>query len=183
MEIATVFIILIDFILHIDKHLKCSSPAMAPGCMRCFFLIILSNRRGRHVLGSLLFVVGRHARRIDGARRPWWCCLWRLCYDQCNYTVGRHFRPKVFQWEWFFNKSPSTRRTRFESMAASPSLPRGYAVLRTFVLAVRGGVSEMYPPLSTCWAPRSAGGITTVGYLFGNVPWGQGPPDKIIWAP
>ena len=57
--------------------------------------------------------------------------------------------------------------------------------LRTFVPFV-AGVSSMsrgkFTAFNVLGAAVWVGGITTVGYFFGNVPWVKANLDKIIWA-
>jgi membrane-associated protein len=109
--------------------------------------------------------------------------------DQTNYTIGRYFGPKVFQWEnaRFFNRQAFLRANAFYEKYGGITivLARFMPFIRTFVPFV-AGVAEMtrskfttYNVLGgTLWVV----GLTLVGYLFGNLPFVQTHLSKIIWA-
>jgi membrane-associated protein len=109
--------------------------------------------------------------------------------DQCNYSVGRYFGPKVFQWEdsRFFNKKSFHQAHDFYEKYGGVTIiaARFMPFLRTFVPFV-AGVSEMsrskFSAFNLVGAALWVGGVTTVGYFFGNVPWVKVNLDKIIWA-
>ena len=103
---------LFDFILHVDVHLTTFVQTYGAWVYALLFLIIFVET-GVVVMpflpgDSLLFVVGA----MCGAglmSLPLVLALLMaaaILGNQSNYTIGRHFGPKVFQWEnsRFFNK-------------------------------------------------------------------------------
>ena len=109
--------------------------------------------------------------------------------DQCNYSIGRYFGPKVFQWEdsRFFNRKAFDRAHQFYERYGGVTviLARFMPFIRTFVPFV-AGVAEMTRSKFTFFNVTGALiwvlGIVTAGYLFGNLPWVQANLSKIIWA-
>ena len=103
---------LIDFILHIDKHLEAFVIAYGPWVYALLFAIVFVET-GVVVMpflpgDSLLFIVGALC-GIGLMSFPIACAVLivaAILGDQCNFTIGRHLGPKVFQWEdsRFFNK-------------------------------------------------------------------------------
>jgi membrane-associated protein len=109
--------------------------------------------------------------------------------DQCNYTIGRYFGPKVFQWEdsRFFNKRAFDQAHNFYERYGGITiiLARFMPFVRTFAPFV-GGVAEMNRSKFTAFNVIGAFiwvvGLVGAGYLFGNLPWVQANLSKIIWA-
>ncbi len=195
MEIATVFMGLIDFILHIDKHLEVFLASHGAWVYALLFLIIFVET-GVVVMpflpgDSLLFVVGAMCgvglMSLPLALGVLWVAA--VLGDQCNYLVGRYLGPKVFQWEdsRFFNKKSFQHAHAFYEKYGGITIiaARFMPFLRTFVPFV-AGVSEMsrgkFSAFNLTGAALWVGGITGVGYFFGNVPWVKVNLDKIIWA-
>src|SRR3954454_3469853 len=96
---------LLDFILHVDVHLTNFVTAYGPWVYALLFAIIFIET-GVVVMpflpgDSLLFVVGA----LSGAglmNLPLSIGLLTaaaILGNQSNYTIGRYFGPKVFQWE------------------------------------------------------------------------------------
>jgi membrane-associated protein len=109
--------------------------------------------------------------------------------DQCNYTIGRYFGPKVFQWEdsRFFNKRAFERAHNFYETYGGITIivARFMPFLRTFVPFV-AGVAEMSRVKFTLYNIVGAFiwvvGICTAGYFLGSLPWVKANLDKIIWG-
>jgi membrane-associated protein len=109
--------------------------------------------------------------------------------DQCNYSIGRYFGPKVFQWEQsrFFNKRAFDQAHAFYEQYGGVTIivARFLPFVRTFAPFV-AGVAEMTRAKFTLYNVVGAViwvvGIVTVGYLFGNIPLVKTHLDKIIWA-
>ena len=109
--------------------------------------------------------------------------------DQLNYTIGRYFGPKVFQWEdsRLFNRKAFDRAHNFYERYGGITviLARFMPFVRTFVPFV-AGVAEMTRSTFTFYNVVGAliwvVGLTGAGYLFGNLPWVQANLSKIIWA-
>jgi membrane-associated protein len=186
---------LLDFILHVDKHLELFIQNYGLWVYALLFLIIFVET-GVVVMpflpgDSLLFVVG--AMCGTGLMHYGWSVGLLLAAailgNQSNYTIGRFVGPSVFQWEdsrWFNKKAFNQAHAFYEqyggiTLVAARFMP----FLRTFAPFV-AGVAQMtrarfvlYDVLGgTLWVV----GIVSVGYFFGNIPWVKLHLDKIIWA-
>lgn len=192
MELIAFFI---DFIIHIDKYLETFVLSYGLWVYALLFLIIFVET-GVVVMpflpgDSLLFVVGA----MCGVGLMSYPLAVGLLFvsavlgDQCNYTIGRYFGPKVFQWEQsrFFNKNAFNQAHAFYERYGGVTIvaARFMPFLRTFAPFV-AGVSEMtrtkFTMFNVLGGALWVGGIVTAGYLFGNVPFVKANLDKIIWA-
>lgn len=186
---------LIDFILHVDKHLETFIASYGVWVYVLLFLVIFVET-GVVVMpflpgDSLLFVVGAMC-GVGLMSYPWSVGLLfaaALLGDQTNYTIGRYFGPKVFQWDdsRFFNKRAFNQAHTFYERYGGITIvaARFMPFLRTFAPFV-AGVAEMprarFTFFNVVGAALWVGGIVTVGYFFGNFPWVKAHLDKIIWA-
>ena len=186
---------LIDFILHVDKHLEAFVMAYGLWVYALLFLIIFVET-GVVVMpflpgDSLLFVVGALC-GVGLMNYPLAVALLFVAAvlgDQCNYSIGRRVGPKVFQWEnsRFFDKRAFEQAHSFYERYGGVTIvaARFMPFLRTFAPFV-AGVSSMSRGRFTAYnllgGALWVGGIVTVGYLFGNVPFVKTHLDKIIWA-
>ena len=186
---------LIDFILHVDKHLQAFVISYGPWVYALLFAIIFVET-GVVVMpflpgDSLLFVVGAL------------CGLGLMSYplsvalllaaavlgNQSNYAIGRYFGPRVFQWEdsRFFNKRAFEQAHAFYEKYGGITIvaARFMPFLRTFAPFV-AGVAQMTRAKFTFYDVTGGAlwvaGIITAGYLFGGIPWVKEHLDKIIWA-
>ena len=170
MELIT---FLIDFILHVDKHLE--AFVQAYGAWVYALLFVVGALAGAGLLSYPVAVAVLLAAAILG--------------DQCNYSIGRYFGPKVFQWEdsRFFNKRAFQRAHDFYETYGGITIivARFMPFLRTFVPFV-AGVAEMSRVKFTLYNIVGAFiwvlGICTAGYFLGSLPWVKQNLDKIIWA-
>ena len=192
MEIIT---FLIDFIVHIDKHLESFVTTYGLWVYALLFMIIFVET-GVVVMpflpgDSLLFVVGTMC-GVGLMSYPLAVGLLLVAAvlgDQCNYTIGRYFGPKVFAWpnSRFFNKRAFDKSHAFYERYGGITiiLARFAPFLRTFAPFV-AGVSAMRRSKFTLYnvvgGALWVGGIITVGYLFGNIPIVKVNLQKIIWA-
>ena len=186
---------LFDFIIHIDKHLEAFVVNYGAWVYALLFLIIFVET-GVVVMpflpgDSLLFVVGA----MCGVGLMSYPLAMGLLFvaavlgDQCNYSIGRYFGPKVFKWEQsrFFNKAAFNQAHAFYERYGGITVvaARFMPFLRTFAPFV-AGVSEMTRSKFTLDNIGGAflwvGGIVTAGYLFGNGPFVKANLEKIIWA-
>ena len=186
---------LIDFILHVDKHLEAFVAAYGTWVYVLLFVIVFVET-GLVVMpflpgDSLLFIVGA----LCGAGMmsfPLACVVLvvaAILGDQCNYSIGRYFGPKVFQWESsrFFNKKAFDQAHAFYERYGGVTiiLARFMPFIRTFAPFV-AGVAEMSRPKFTGYNVVGALiwvlGIATAGYFFGNLPFVREHLDKIIWG-
>lgn len=192
MELIT---FLIDFIVHIDKYLESFVLSYGMWVYALLFLIIFVET-GVVVMpflpgDSLLFVVGAMC-GVGLMSYPLAVGLLFLAAvlgDQCNYSIGRYFGPKVFRWEQsrFFNKAAFNQAHAFYERYGGITIvaARFMPFLRTFAPFV-AGVSQMSRGKFTLYNIGGGflwvGGIVTAGYLFGNVPFVKANLEKIIWA-
>jgi len=186
---------LIDFILHVDQHLATFVASYGAWVYALLFLIIFVET-GVVVMpflpgDSLLFVVGA---MCGVGLMDLWLSMGLLTAaaiagNQCNYAIGRHFGPRVFQWEnsRFFNKAAFDKSHAFYEKYGGFTLiaARFMPFLRTFAPFV-AGVARMTRSKFTFYDVTGGVlwvcGITLIGYVFGNVPWVKANLDKIIWA-
>jgi len=192
MELIT---FLIDFILNVDEHLETFVQNYGTWVYALLFLIVFVET-GVVVMpflpgDSLLFVVGA----MTGAGMMSYpvavtvLLAAAILGDQCNYSIGRYFGPKVFQWEdsRFFNKRAFERAHNFYETYGGITIiiARFMPFLRTFVPFV-AGVAEMSRVKFTLYNIVGAFiwvlGICTAGYFLGSLPWVKANLDKIIWA-
>lgn len=190
-----IILALIDFILHVDKHLEVFVQSYGIWVYALLFAIVFVET-GVVVMpflpgDSLLFVVGAM------------CGVGLMSYpvavtvliaaailgDQCNFTIGRYLGPKVFQWEdsRFFNKRAFDKAHAFYETYGGITiiLARFMPFLRTFAPFV-AGVAAMDRAKFTAYNVVGALiwvlGICTAGYFLGSLPWVKENLDKIIWA-
>ncbi|MEO8058715.1 MAG: DedA family protein [Burkholderiales bacterium] len=185
----------LDFILHVDVHLATFVQTYGAWVYALLFLIIFVET-GVVVMpflpgDSLLFVVGA----LCGAglmNLPFVIALLiaaAILGNQSNYAIGRHFGPKVFQWEnsRFFNKAAFDQAHAFYEKYGGITIvaARFMPFLRTFAPFV-AGVAQMTRSKFTFYDVTGGvlwvGGVTLAGYLFGNIPWVKTNLDKIIWG-
>jgi len=186
---------LIDFILHVDVHLQ-NFVATYGNWVYALLFLILFVETGVVVMpflpgDSLLFVVGAlcGAGLMDYTLSMVLLTIAAILGDQCNYSVGRYFGPKVFQWEnsRFFNKQAFNQAHAFYEKYGGVTIiaARFMPFLRTFVPFV-AGIADMsrgkFTLFNVIGALLWVVGIITAGYLFGNIPWVKENLDKIIWG-
>ncbi len=186
---------LIDFILHVDVHLANFVQAYGTWVYALLFVIIFVET-GVVVMpflpgDSLLFVVGAlcGAGLMSLPLSIGLLIAAAILGNQCNYAIGRHFGPKVFQWEdsRFFNKRAFEQAHAFYEKYGGITIvaARFMPFLRTFAPFV-AGVAQMTRSKFTFYDVSGAvlwvGGVTLAGYLFGNIPWVKENLDKIIWS-
>jgi membrane-associated protein len=186
---------LVDFILHVDQHLKTFVQTYGTWVYVLLFVIVFVET-GVVVMpflpgDSLLFVVGALC-GLGLMSLPLAMALLILAAvlgDQCNYSIGRYFGPKVFGWEQsrYFNKRAFDQAHAFYEMYGGITiiLARFLPFIRTFAPFV-AGVAQMTRSTFTLYNVIGAliwvVGLTLAGYLFGNIAWVQEHLDKIIWA-
>ena len=186
---------LIDLVIHLDDHLQALVVDYGAWAYLILFLIVFCET-GLVVTpflpgDSLLFVVGALC-GVGLMSYPLACAILlaaAVLGDQCNYTIGRYFGPRVFGWEdsRFFNRKAFDRAHAFYEQYGGITvvLARFLPFLRTFVPFV-AGVAEMSRARFTAYNVLGAVvwvlGIVTAGYFLGSIPWVKMNLDKIIWA-
>lgn len=186
---------LIDFIVHVDRHIADFVQAYGMWVYALLFLIVFVET-GLVVMpflpgDSLLFVVGTlcGAGLMNLPLSIAVLLVAAILGDQCNYLIGRFFGPKVFQWEQsrFFNKRAFDTAHEFYERNGGITIviARFMPFVRTFAPFV-AGVAAMSRGKFTAYNVGGAllwvVGITSIGFAFGNVPWVKGNLEKIIWA-
>ena len=190
-----IFGTLLDFVLHIDVHLADFVRAYGAWVYALLFAIIFVET-GVVVMpflpgDSLLFVVGAMCAVGLMSLPLTIALLWLAAVlgDQCNYAIGRHVGPRVFQWEnsrWFNRKAFDQAHAFYEryggvTIVAARFMP----FLRTFAPFV-AGVAQMTRSKFTLYNVSGGllwvAGLIGAGYAFGNIPWVKENLDKIIWG-
>ena len=186
---------LVDFILHVDRYLEAFVAQYGAWVYALLFLIIFVET-GVVVMpflpgDSLLFIVGAMcgAGLMSLPLVMGLLLVAAILGDQTNYTVGRYFGPRVFQWEnsRFFSRRGFDQAHAFYEKYGGITiiLARFMPFVRTFVPFV-AGVAEMTRSKFTFFNVVGAViwvvGLLSVGYLFGNLPIVQQHLSKIIWA-
>lgn len=186
---------LVDFIIHVDAHLREFVDAYGTWIYALLFAIVFVET-GLVVMpflpgDSLLFVVGT----LCGAGlMDLWLAMAVLFVaavtgDQVNYTIGRAVGPRVFSWphsRWFNRRAFDQAHAFYEKYGGiTIVLARFMPFARTFAPFV-AGVAEMNRATFTAYNVFGAfvwvGSIVTAGYLFGNVPWVADNLSVIIWG-
>ncbi len=187
--------LILDFVLHIDRYLETFVQSYGGWVYALLFLIIFVET-GVVVMpflpgDSLLFVVGAMC-GVGLMSYPVVVGLLLVAAvagNQCNYTIGRYFGPKVFQWEdsKFFNKRAFNQAHEFYEKYGGVTIvaARFMPFLRTFAPFV-AGVAQMTRSKFTFYDVTGGAlwvvGLVTVGYFFGNIPLVKTHLEKIIWA-
>ncbi|MBK6009367.1 VTT domain-containing protein [Ramlibacter ginsenosidimutans] len=190
-----VLMTLVGFVLHVDKYLEAFVTHYGAWVYALLFLIIFVET-GVVVFpflpgDSLLFVVGALC-GVGTMNYPVSVLLLiaaAVLGNQSNYTIGRHFGPRVFQWEdsRYFNKRAFQQAHAFYEKYGGITivLARFMPFLRTFAPFV-AGVAEMTRSRFTLFDVTGGtlwvGGVITAGYFFGSIPWVKDNLEKIIWA-
>ncbi len=185
----------LDFVLRIDRHLAEFVTLYGAWVYALLFAIIFIET-GVVVMpflpgDSLLFVVGALCglgMMELGIVMPL-LVVAAVAGDQLNFSIGRHFGPKVWQWEHsrFFNKHAFQQAHDFYEKYGGITimLARFLPFIRTFVPFV-AGVAEMGRRKFTLYNVAGALlwvlGITIIGFMFGNMPWVKANMSLIIWA-
>jgi membrane-associated protein len=187
--------LMIDFIRHVDHYLALLTQNYGSWIYLILFLIVFAET-GLVVTpflpgDSLLFIVGAMAGA--GLLQPGLAIGVLLAAailgDQCNYSIGRYFGPKVFQWEnsRFFNKKAFEQAHAFYERYGGITiiLARFMPFIRTFAPFV-AGVAQMsrgkFSLFNVAGALLWVLGVVAAGYWFGNLEVVRANLEKIIWA-
>ena len=187
--------LLVDFVLHVDVHLREFVLSYGTWVYALLFLIIFVET-GVVVMpflpgDSLLFVVGALC-GLGLMNLPLTYGLLiaaAVLGNQTNYSIGRKVGRRVFQWEqsrWFNRRAFDQAHAFYEKYGGiTLVLARFMPFLRTFAPFV-AGVAEMTRSKFTFYDVTGGAlwvvSLVTAGFLFGNVPWVQQNLSKIIWG-
>ena len=185
---------LLDFVLHVDRHLREFVLAYGHWVYVLLFAIIFVET-GVVVMpflpgDSLLFVVGAlcGVGLMDLGLSLVLLFVAAVLGDQLNYSIGRFVGPKVWQWEnsrWFNKRAFEQAHAFYEryggiTIVAARFMP----FLRTFVPFVAGVAAMTRSKFSFYNVTGGALWVVSLvgaGYLFGNLPWVQSHFSLIVW--
>lgn len=185
---------LIDFVLHIDKHLTVLVSEYGTLTFLILFAIIFCET-GLVVTpflpgDSLLFAAGAIA-ALDGSGLNVHLLVVLMIVaaftgNLLNYSVGRYIGPKVFEGNYRFIKKEYLDRTKkfFDNYGSMTIVYTRFApILRTFAPFI-AGVGQMKYPRFMLY--NFIGGVlwvvifTYAGYYFGNLPFVQQNFEVIV---
>jgi membrane-associated protein len=174
---------LIDFVLHLDKHLGLILESVGLWSYLLFFAIIFAET-GLVVTpflpgDSLVFTLGTLA--ATGSLNIGWLFVIlsaaAILGDSANYAIGKYFGSIILkrQGAWFLKKEHIDRTHRFYEKYGSKTivLARFVPIVRTFAPFVAGVGRMSYSRFLTY---NVAGGLLWItlfvfgGYFFGNIP-------------
>ena len=176
--------LLIDIVMHLDKHLEALVQAYGIWIYAILFAVIFSET-GFVVTpflpgDSLLFVAGALA-AVGGMDIGLLIAVLTIAAvlgNTVNYAIGRYFGPKVFQWEnsRLFNKAALMKTHLFYEKHGGKTLviSRFLPLFRTFAPFVAGIGSMTYARFTlfnVIGALSWVVSLTFAGYWFGNMPW------------
>jgi len=176
---------IIDFVLHLDKHLGLILESVGLWSYLLFFAVIFAET-GLVVTpflpgDSLVFTLGALAAVKDSPLHIGWVFVVlsaaAIVGDSANYAVGKYFGSIILkkQGAWFLKKEHIERTHRFYEKYGSKTivLARFVPIVRTFAPFVAGVGRMSYPHFLTY---NVVGGLLWItlfafgGYFFGNTP-------------
>jgi membrane-associated protein len=174
---------LIDFILHLDKHLNYIIEGSGLWCYLIFFLIIFAET-GLVVTpflpgDSLLFALGTLA--ATGSLKAAWLFVVlsaaAILGDSANYAIGKYFGQVILKHEgsWFLKKEHIERTHGFYEKYGAKTIviARFVPIVRTFAPFIAGVGKMTYLKF---FSYNVIGGLLWVtlfvfgGFFFGNIP-------------
>jgi len=174
---------LVDFVLHLDKHLSYVLESYGVWCYLLFFAVIFAET-GLVVTpflpgDSLLFALGTLA-ALDSINVLWLFVILSAAAvggDSANYAIGKYFGAMILKREgaWFLKKEHIDRTHRFYEKYGAKTivLARFVPIVRTFAPFIAGlGKMSYY----RFFAYNVVGGVMWIavfvfgGYFFGNIP-------------
>ncbi len=174
---------IIDYVLHLDRHLNVVLDSVGLWSYLLFFAIIFAET-GLVVTpflpgDSLVFTLGTLA--ATGSLNIGWLfvilCAAAILGDSANYAVGKYFGSLILrkQGAWFLKKEHIERTHRFYEKYGSKTivLARFVPIVRTFAPFVAGVGRMSYGHFLTY---NVVGGLLWImlfvfgGYFFGNIP-------------
>lgn len=188
-------LLLIDFILHVDRHLADFVAAYGPWVYALLFAIVFVET-GLVVMpllpgDSLLFVTGALAGAglIDIRIVVPLLLVAAIAGDQTNYAIGSRVGQRVWAWEhsrWFNRRAFEQAHGFYERHGGiTIIIARFMPFIRTFAPFV-AGVAVMdrraFTFFNVVGALLWVVGLALAGYWFGNLEWVQRHLSKIIWA-
>ena len=185
---------LVDFVLHVDRHLGLFVAEHGVWVYALLFAIVFVET-GLVVMpflpgDSLLFITGAlcGSGHMSLPLTLLVLLVAAVMGDQLNYQIGRRVGQTVWQWEgrWFNRRAFEQAHQFYERHGGiTIVLARFMPFIRTFAPFV-AGVARMDRAVFTAYNLIGAliwvGGLGLAGYWFGNLVWVQANLSKIIWA-
>lgn len=188
---------LIDFILHIDKHLGELMVEHGAWWMYAIIFLIIFVETGVVFMpflpgDSLLFASGAlwAATGNNIFLLLFLCIAAAVIGDNCNYFIGRNFSDYLKKKPWFKKFVSDQNLQDAENFVAkhggkSIFLARFFPIIRTIVPFIVGAGKMDYKKFRII---DFLGGLTwctlfiTMGYLFGNIPWVKDNFSVVVFA-
>jgi len=186
--------LLIDFVLHVDRHIGEFVQSHGTWVYALLFAIVFVET-GVVLMpflpgDSLLFITGAMcgAGLMDLPLAMGVLLVAAILGDQCNYLIGRRVGVRVFSWNnrWFNRRAFDQAHAFYQRYGAiTLVLARFMPFVRTFAPFV-AGVAEMertrFPLFNVVGALIWVVGLCGAGYLFGNLEVVRKNLQIIIWA-
>jgi len=186
---------LIDYLLHLDKHLNYIIENYGLWCYAIFFLIIFCET-GLVVTpflpgDSLLFALGALAATgsLEVASLFALLAIAAVLGDSANYAIGKYFGDIILrhQGKWFLKKEHVERTHRFYEKYGAKTIviARFVPIIRTFAPFIAGVGKMTYMKF---FSYNVIGGLLWVtlfifgGYFFGNIPFVKRNFSTVIFA-
>jgi membrane-associated protein len=186
---------LIDFLLHLDKHLNYIIENYGLWCYAIFFLIIFCET-GLVVTpflpgDSLIFTLGTLAATgsLEVASLFALLAAAAVLGDSANYAIGKYFGDVILkhQGKWFLKKEHVERTHRFYEKYGAKTIviARFVPIVRTFAPFIAGVGKMSYMKF---FSYNVIGGLLWVtlfifgGYFFGNIPFVKRNFSTVIFA-
>ncbi|HEX5471373.1 MAG TPA: VTT domain-containing protein [Lacipirellulaceae bacterium] len=180
--------VILDFVLHLDAHLKALALQYGPWIYGLLFGIVFSET-GLVITpflpgDSLLFTCGALAATgiLDIRVVAPLLALAAILGDTTNYSIGHFVGPRVFRaedqkgvWHRILNRHHLLEAHAFFEKHGGKAVVLGQfmPIIRTFVPFVAGCGSMTYPRFAFCNLVAAVSWVTVcmgAGYAFGNVP-------------
>jgi len=175
----------VDYFLHLDRHLNDAAQSMGAGLYALLFAIVFCET-GLIVTpflpgDSLLFALGALAAAPGSTIRlplaVMLLCVAANCGDALNYSVGYQLGPKVFSREgsWLLNKKHLLEAQSFYARHGRMTIimARFVPIIRTFAPFV-AGIGRMrfvrFAIFSVTGGILWVVTLTAAGYFFGQIP-------------
>jgi membrane-associated protein len=186
---------MIDFLLHLDKHLNYIIENYGLWCYAIFFLIIFCET-GLVVTpflpgDSLIFTLGTLAATgsLEVASLFALLAIAAVLGDSANYAIGKYFGDVILrhQGKWFLKKEHVERTHRFYEKYGAKTIviARFVPIIRTFAPFIAGVGKMTYMKF---FSYNVIGGLLWVtlfifgGYFFGNIPFVKRNFSTVIFA-
>ena len=186
---------MIEFVLHLDVHLRDLLVTLGPWVYVIFFAVIFCETGlvvtpflpGDSLLFALGAVAATQAENLSIVHLAVILPMAAISGDQCNYLAGRLIGPKVFRKDsgWFLNRKHLVSTEEFYERHGGKTifLAKFLPIFRTFAPFVAGIGKMPYPRFLVCNISSGlfwTGSLLFAGYFFGNIPIVKQNFEKVI---